>query len=296
MIDYGYGTNNNPTRTSPLDILNLIFPGNANVNTTFKDACVDRARAIIHYFPGIEFSLSGGIWSHISYMSFVEAGYKPPVKIIQLPREINQLDMEAAQSLAKYAGSDVEIINAPLKDEILDSYIDIAKKYQTYNFSDALMARFSELNGNNIFIADHITIKRNIEPGWRFVVDEGSDFYWHRFNYANKHKIIKSFFTGSADIIYQFFNLPTVKNIVSDGIPHKLTTNTSLKQIFEEAGWDLPERLSLRYTYSDALPEFSRLMNRRITQKTGFKKRYITIPYDKLLKSLTGESYRCSFV
>ena len=295
MIDYSYG-NNSHTRTSALDTLDITFPGAAALNTTFKEACIDRAKTIMHYFPDIEFALSGCIWSHISYMSFVEAGFKPPVKILQLPLEINQLDIEAAQSLAKHAGSDIEIVKVPLKQEILDSYVELANKYQTYNFSDAIMARFSELNGNNIFISDAIAIKRNIEPGWRLTLDEGSDFYWHRFNYANKHKIIKSFFTGSADIMYHFLDLPTVKDLVAEVIPHKLTTNTSLKQIFEDAGWKLPERLSLRYTYSDALPEFSRKMNRRIIQKMGFKKRHITIPYDKLLKSLIGESYRCSFV
>jgi hypothetical protein len=295
MIDYNYGTNSHH-RSSPFEVLNLTFPGKANTNISFKDACVGMADNIMQYYQDIEFSLSGGIWSYISFLSFVEAGYKPPVKICQLPKDINRHDVEGAVALAKYTGCPVEIIKISLKEELLDSYIAIAEKYQTYNFTDAMMARVAELNQNNIFIADSIVVKRNTAPGWRLVLDEGSDFYWHRFNYANRHNIIKSFFTGSPDILYQFFQLDTVRDILDDNIKNKLSTNTSLRKIFIDAGWRLPERLFMRYTFNDALPEFSKKMNYMITKKMGFKKTIVSIPCDKLLQGLqSDEGYQCSF-
>lgn len=296
MIDYGYGDNHNPYRTNYLEMMHLMLPGEVNAATNFRESCVNMARTIMEYYPNIEFALSGGIWSYISYMSFIEAGFKPPVKICQLPMNINQYDVEAAKSLAEYGGSAVDVIKISLKEEILQSYIDIADKYQTYSLSDTIIARLAELNENNIFVADSIVLKRNVEPGWRLVLDEGSDFYWHRFNYANRHNIIRSFFTGSPDILYHFLNLEPVQDILEDRIKNKLSTNTSLKKIFESAGWSLPDRLFLRFTFNDALPEFSKKMNNRIIQKMGFKKRFISIPYDKLMNSLTSEGYRCSFI
>lgn len=296
MIDYSYGDNNNPYRTNYLEMMHLMFPGEVNTSINFRESCVNMARSIIDYYPDIEFALSGGIWSFISYMSFVEAGYKPPVKIYQLPMNINQFDVESAKALAAYTGSSVNVIKVSLKDEVIPSYVDIAEKYQTYNLSDAIIARLAELNLNNIFVADSIVLKRNIEPGWRLVLDEGSNFYWHRFNYANRHNIIRSFFTGSPDMLYHFLKLEPVQDILEDRIQNKLSTNTSLKKIFESAGWNLPDRLFLRFTFNDALPEFSKKMNIKITQRMGFKKRFISIPYDKLMNSLTSEGFKCSFV
>lgn len=296
MIEYSYGDNNNPYRTNYLEMMHLALPGEANTATNFRESCVNMARSIMHYYPDIQFALSGGIWSFISYLSFIEAGYKPPVQIYQLPMNINQFDVESAKALAAYTGNSANVIKVSLKDELLPSYLNVAKKYQTYNLSDTIIARIAELNKNSIFVADSIVIKRNLEPGWRLVLDEGSDFYWHRFNYANRNRIIKSFFTGSSDILYHFLKLEPVQDILEGRIPNKLSTNTSLKKIFESAGWKVPDRLFLRFTFNDALPEFSKKMNNKITQQLGFKKRYISIPYDKLMNSLSNEGFRCSFV
>jgi hypothetical protein len=98
-------------------------------------------------------------------------------------------------------------------------------------------------------------------------------------------------------VLYHFLNLEPVQDILEDRIKNKLSTNTSLKKIFESAGWNLPDRLFFRFTFNDALPEFSKKMNNKITQASGFKKRFISIPYDKLMNSLVSdEGFRCSFV
>lgn len=296
MIDYNYGEQNNSFRTSQFEELNISLPGNVDTTISFKDACVNMAKSIMHYYPNMDFALSGGIWSHLSYMSFVEAGYRPPIKVYRLPRDLNDTDVENAQALARYVGSPIDIIKISLKEEILDVYVDAAKKYQTYGFSDSIMARMAETNNNDIFISDSIILKRNIEPGWRFILDEGADFYWHRFNYNNRHNIIRSFFTGSAEILYQFLKLPVVQDIIEDRIKNKLSTNTSLKRIFNDAGWNLPDRHFLRFSFTDVLPEFTKRMNAKIILETGYKKRLITIPCNKLIDCLENEGYKCSFV
>lgn len=297
MIDYSYGDiEDNPFRSSLFESLEIQFPGQANKNTTFKDACINMANTVMKYYPDIDFALSGGIWSYISYLSFAEAGFKPPVKIIRLPHNINEHDVQAAEALANHVGSPIYFVDISLKDEVLDSYIHVAEKYQTYNFSDSIIARFAEHSGNNVFVCDPIVMKRNVEPGWRLILDEGSDFYWHRFNYANRHNIIRSFFTGSPDILYQFLKLPVVSDILEDRLKNKLSTDTSLRKIFEGAGWKIPERLFLRHTFTDSLPEFSKKMNAKIIQETGYKKRFITIPYNDLLQSVCGEGYQCKYI
>lgn len=295
MCNYSYDGDLN-FRQGVFDKFNLtIRQSMAESPINFKQACIKRASEIGREHD-LAFALSGGIWSHVTYMSFVEAGYKLPVKILNLPDSMNKHDVENAKNLANYVGADIEMVNVNLKDEVISYYVEAGTKYQTYGFADALMAKVAEIKKTNLFIADSIVFKRNVEPGWRLILDEGSNFYYNRFNHFNKHKIFNNFFTGSPELLQSFTNNSVVQDIFNDRIKNKLSTNTSIKRILASESFELPDRMFHRFTFGDFLPEFSKKLNMQITRKQGYKRRIITIPQEQLNASLMKGGLSCSFI
>jgi len=138
-------------------------------------------------------------------------------------------------------GSDIEVIEVNLRDCMLEHYIKIGAKYQTYNLENYMLSHLAAMNKNDIFVADSMVFKRNVEPGWRLVLNEGEAFYHHRFNQLNRYKMVRSFFSSS-DVLMSFMKLPIVEDIINDRIKNKLSTLTSMKKIFLSGGFDLLDR------------------------------------------------------
>lgn len=296
MNNYFYENTGSYFRSGAFDKITINLKPAEFKYIPFKEACVKRAETIINELGDFDFAMSGGIWSHICYMSILEAGYKPPVKIFKLPNNLNSYDIEVAKELATHVGADFVISEINLKDDTIGTYLNTAKKYQIYSFTDAMMARLAEMNKKNLLITDAITFKRNVEPGWRLIIDESRDLYHFRFNELNYYKIIGSFFTGSTDVLYSFMKIPMVEDIMTDKIKNKLSTTTSIKKIFESAGYQLPNKPYYHISFLELLPEFNRKISSVIVNNSGLKKRNLTIKYNDLYKSLDSEGMNCSFI
>lgn len=298
MLEYWYNENTSDTfRHHSLDIINLKFTNTpVGDNLSFKEECVKTAIELHKEFPHLCIGLSAGWESQIIFQSFLEAGIKPNVFIIEFPYKLNVFDSYFAKESCKHAGIVPEIFNPDLKSISELETVPLAEKYQLYSFFDVLLAKYAEELKTDVLIGDHLDFRRDVHPNAKWTMTLNENMWAGRFNSLNDKKVVNNFFVRNTNIIRSFINNPKVQEVISNRVEGKISLNSSKKLIYGMEGF---------YKKSEANKTLSTLnikkleatANEKIEKTIGFySSRNMYIEYQDLVNTLEEQEKVWKFV
>lgn len=295
-IEYWYEHSGTVIRSDVLEILNMRINPVSRTPGTFKEECMSVATEFHTADPDLHLALSGGNESQVCLRSFISAGIKPNVVILQFPKQLNSADTTLAFETCKYLGIKPQILNLGA-DLDIRCVRELSLKYQTYSFTQTMMAHYLGKVGTNVILADKIDIKRDVHPKikWCLVRSEDSHMWSLRYNQLNKNKIISDFFTHAPEQLLSFLQIGTVEQLMHQPGTGKISLNSLKNKIYREAGFT---QLKF-YNKTNTVDNISGLNSRAnlvIDDELKFRPRRMYIEYQELLQALTNEGTTCQYI
>jgi hypothetical protein len=299
MIKYWY--NNSPTqqfRTHSRDIINLQLNAAERMPAAFHEECSKAAGEIYSDYPSINLALSAGWESQVCLQSFLRAGVKPKVFIVEFPYKLNTFDSYFAKEACKAAGIIPTIFTINLKEFSEKLSKHYAEKYQTYSIMESILADCAEKVEGDTLVVDKIELRRDVNPNgrWSFVRNEDFNMWPSRFNSVNRdRKIINEFFTSSPEIMLSFLTLPEVVELVTNDKNGKISLNSSKKSIYNSAGFNKEPDAGKTLSIINIKKLAAETAN-SIESALPFRPRSTYIEYNELLTALTTQETTWQFV
>ena len=295
-IEYWYEHSGSATRTNSLEIINMRVNPVTREPVSFKEECMSVARTLYTANPDIHLALSGGTESQVCLRSFISAGIKPNIVILEFPRELNSFDTDTAFKTCRHLGITPHVLTLG-HDLSMNRVRELSVKYQTYNFAQTMMAHYLDQVGASVILTDKINIRRGInsKANWCFVRNENVNMWPLRYNMLNQNKIIPDFFTNTPEQILSFLRVPTLQQLVQKQYSGKISLNSSKNKIYQQGGFD---QLGF-YNKTNTVEQLAKLDNKAndiIDQELKFRPRNMYIEYQHLVDSLTNGGVTCQFI
>jgi hypothetical protein len=295
-IDHWYENTGSVTRTDSLEIVNMKVNPITREPASFKEECMSVATDLYNRNPDLHLALSGGTESQLCLLSFLSAGIKPNIVILEFPRQLNSYDTEIAFNTCKYLGITPRVLTLG-QDISMNRVRELSVKYQTYNFTHTMMAHYLAQVDTSVILTDKINIRRGINPklDWCFVRNESTNMWPLRYNELNKNKIISDFFTNTPEQILSFLRIPVLQQLIQKQYSGKISLNSTKHKIYQQGGFD-----QLRfYDKTNVVENISKLnkkANDIIDQELKFRQRNMYIEYQHLVDSLTNGGVTCQYI
>jgi hypothetical protein len=258
-LNYWYNNNKtNLTRPKELSILHFELGNISRAPETFRQECVRAATEIYQLYPDIHIGLTGGLNSNVCLESFLLAGHKPGVFIIEFTNQLNSFDSAPAQARCRELGITPKIITVDPVEFLSSAEFDLTvNEYQLYASWRAIcLYAAKQLSVPQLFV-DEIEIRRDVDPNvvWSFSRGEGQDLCWRRYSQQTGTPVLSNFFTWSPEQILAYVQLPTVQDLVADRISGKLSSISSRHKIYAEGGFEkfarLPKTWGIERIYTE---------------------------------------------
>lgn len=298
MFEYWY--NNNPQekfRHHPLDILNLRYlKSDYGSSGTFKEECIKTAIEIDKKFPQSFIALSGGWGSQIIFQSFIEAGLRPNVFIIEFPFKLNVVDSYYAKQACKSAGIIPEVFHPELKEIAENESVDFAKKYQLYNFFDVLLAKYAEQVKSHVILGNQIELRRDVNPSTKWSLCLNETQWADRFSSINNTSIVDDFFLKNSNVVKTFLENSKVQDVVTNKIEGKISLNSTKKDIYQSLGFTKEHPIAKTIS-TNGIKKLEYTAREKIIQAIGYHEgRNMYIEFEELVSSLNEEEKVWKFV
>lgn len=186
--------------------------------------------------------LSGGTDSEIVVRNFLEIGFKPKCAIIRFNDGYNDYDVHEGEEIAKELDLDLTYLDFDVKDFYYSGKADeIAAEIQccqiTYLTVYENIRKLSApaIMGGELFLSKKVARNNKF---WYYVFRENEDASAMRFSQHYGIPLINEWFSYSPEMILHFLDHPTIKSLISDSIPYKLSSvsskNRILRSLFPE--------------------------------------------------------------
>lgn len=295
-IEYWYEHTGSVTRTDSLEIINMRVNPVTRESASFKEECMAVAKNLYATNTDLHLALSGGNESQVCLRSFISAGIKPNIVILEFPNQLNSFDTDTAFNTCKYLGIKPTILTLG-QDLSMRRVHELSVKYQTYSFTQTMMAHYLGQLDTNVILVDKINIRRGInnKVDWCFVRNEDVDMWSLRYNELNQNKIISDFFTNTPEQILSFLRIPAVQQLVQTEFSGKISLNTSKNKIYREAGF---VQLGF-YNRTNTIEKIAGLNAKVlavIDKELKFRPRNMYIEYQHLVDNLTQKGITCQYI
>lgn len=295
-IEYWYEHTDSVIRTDSLEILNMRVNPITREPACFKEESMAVAKTLYATDPDLHLALSGGNESQVCLRSFISAGIKPNIAILEFPKQLNSFDTDIAFDTCKYLGIKPRVLTLG-QDLSMRRISELSVKYQTYSFTQTMMAHYLGQLDTSVILTDKINIRRDIntKANWCFVRNEDTDMWALRYNQLNKNKIISDFFTNTPEQILSFLRIPSVQQLTQKQHSGKISLNTSKNKIYREAGFT---QLGF-YNRTNTIEKIAGLDARAhavIDRELKFRPRNMYIEYQQLLDSITQQGITCQYI
>jgi hypothetical protein len=295
-IEYWYEHSNSVVRTDVLELLNMKINPITREPKTFKEECINTARRLYDEDNDVHIALSGGNESHVCLSSFIAAGIKPKVFILQFPKDLNSFDSDVALETCKHLGITPLLVKLDYDFNVARA-AELSIKYQTYSFAQAMFAHYAGKVNSTLVIADKIKLVRDVhaKSKWCFTRSEDANMWPLRYNEQNKNKIVSNFFTDSPEQILSFLRIPVVEQIMNNPYSGKISLNSVKKKVYTEGGFEQFGFYNRTQT-TDQLAGLSARAHEIIDSELKFRPRNMYIEYKKLVGALTSGGVTCQYI
>lgn len=186
--------------------------------------------------------LSGGTDSEIVVRNFLEIGFKPRCAIIRFKDDYNDYDVKSAEELCQDLDIDLMYLDFDVKDFYYSGRAaELATEIQccqiTYLTVYENIRKLSApaIMGGELFLSKKVERKNKF---WYYVFRENEDASAMRFSNHYQIPLVNEWFSYTPEMVLHFLNDPDIKKLISDRIPHKLSSvsskNKILKKLFPE--------------------------------------------------------------
>lgn len=295
-IEYWYEHTGSVTRTDNLEIVNMKINPVTREPLRFKEECMSVAREIYAANPDLHLALSGGNESQVCLQSFISAGIKPNVVILEFPRQLNSFDTDPAFNTCRYLGITPRVLTLG-EDLSMNKVRELSVKYQVYDFFQILMVHYLNQVDASVLLTDKINIRRDISPdmNWCFSRSENTNMWPLRYNLTNKNKIISDFFTNTPEQILSFLRIPALQQLMQNQFSGKISLNSSKTKLYQQAGFDQLGFYNKTYTI-ERIAKLDNKANDIIDEELKFRPRNMYIEYQHLVDSLTNGGITCQYI
>jgi hypothetical protein len=188
---------------------------------------------------------SGGFDSEILVRTLVSLGVKPIIHTIKFSSQENADETSNADSVCKELNLYQNIWKHDVQEYVLsEEYLDLGLKYKCSQMAYLTVLKYVQkcndypcLLGGEIYCQKHAVAAFEAAPSnynWYYIYRENEDAVTYRYTLDTNHPVINEVFSYTPNLIKAWFEIPTVKKVVTNEIAGKLSLLSSKKQIFEE--------------------------------------------------------------
>jgi len=284
-------------RTGMMDLLTFEVQGCTRPAQTLKEELMLAASDIYNTVPDIHIALSGGWESNVCLHTFMEAGYKPRVMILEFPRGLNDFDTDPAKEACRRYGITPTIVPVDMSflDFIKNAVVPVVEKYQTYTFFQSLFAYYLEKTKINCLLVDKVDLRRDLNPNgqWSFIRSEVAT-WTDRFNTLNENKVLMNFYCHSPEAMLAYLELPTIVDLMNHPKNGKLSLQSLKHKIYLEGGYNIP--LFTRTVSTDKIIGVTAACEEKIKKDIGWKTRIGYVEYPKIVQALKSEGGKWQYI
>lgn len=199
-----------------------------------------------NFGPTFNVFYSGGFDSEILVRTLVKIGAKPIVHTICFTSGENKNETDNSVSVCLELGLTQKLWFHNVQEYIQNKeYLELGVKYSCSQIAYLTVLKYIEkctdypcLLGGEIYCQKHAKPSFSAKPldySWYYIYRENEDAVTYRYSNATGHPVINEIFSYTPELMKAWFELNTIKDIVSGKIMHKLSLLSSKRLIFEEA-------------------------------------------------------------
>ena len=193
---------------------------------------------------------SGGSDSEVVLRTLLGIGVIPEVHVIEFDEGLNAHEVKNAFELCRANNIKPVVWHHDTMKYVKEHvYRDMALTYHCSQIAYLTVLEYARRTDRPVIMGGEIYVQKHQhteggrvhdEASWYYIYREDEDGVTYRYSMATGHPVINEFFTYTPNLLYSWLVHPTIKSVMNNEVPGKLTLLSIKRKVYEqELGYNL---------------------------------------------------------